>query len=133
MSQFEKLNLLLESFVKNGPAGCACAVTHNAELKYQECFGYADLESKTPITPDTLYRIFSMTKVITCTAALILYERGHFLLNDPLSEYLPEYKNMQVYRYSSYNALYTSPAASPILVKDLFTMTSGLTYMSSFC
>lgn len=128
MNQFKNLSPLFKRFVKDGPAGCACSVTHKGELKYQECFGYADLETKTPITPDTLYRIFSMTKVITCTAALKLYERGLYLLNDPLEEYLPEFKNPQVYRYTANNALYTSPAATGIRVKDLFTMTSGLTY-----
>ena len=84
MSKFKNLSPLLRSFVEKGPAGCACSVTQNGKVKYQECFGYADLETKTPITPDTIYRIFSMTKVITCTAALILYERGLYLLNDPL-------------------------------------------------
>lgn len=128
MNQFEKLGPLLKSFLVNGPAGCACSVIHNGELRYQEYFGYADLDTKTPISPDTIYRIFSMTKVLTCTAALMLYERGLYLLNDPLGEYLPEFKNPQVYRYTANNSLYTSPAATPILVRDLFTMTSGLTY-----
>lgn len=128
MSQFKNLDPLLRSFVGKGPAGCACSVIHHGELKYQECFGYADLEAKTPITPETLYRIFSMTKVITCTAALMLYERGLYLLNDPLEEYLPEFKNPQVYRYTANNSLYASPATTYIRVKDLFTMTSGLTY-----
>ena len=128
MNQFERLSPLLKSFLVNGPAGCACSVIHNGELKYQEYFGYSDLDTKTPITPDTIYRIFSMTKVITCTAALMLYERGLYLLNDPLGEYLPEFKSPDVYRYTANNSLYASPAAAPILVKDLFTMTSGLTY-----
>lgn len=128
MNQFERLTPLLRSFVEKGPAGCACSVYHKGELKYQECFGYADLEAKTPVTPDTLYRIYSMTKVITCTAALILYERGLYNLNDPLDEYLPEFKNPMVYRYTANSSLYTSPAASPVLIKNLFTMTSGLTY-----
>lgn len=128
MTQFTNLNPLLKSFTEKGPSGCACSVVHKGELKYQECFGYADLETKTPITPDTLYRIFSMTKVITCTAALKLYERGLFQLNDPLEEYLPEFKNPLVYKYTANNALYTTPALSPIRIRDLFTMTSGLTY-----
>jgi len=128
MSNFDRLTSLLDSFVKNGPAGCACAVMQDNKLLYQKCFGYADLESKTPITQDTIYRIFSMTKVITCTAALMLYERGLFLLNDPLDEYLPEFKNPQVYRYTPNGNLYISPAKRPIRIKDLFTMSSGIPY-----
>lgn len=128
MNRFKNLDTLFKRYIEKGPSGCACSVVHKGELKYEEYFGLADIETKTPITPDTLYRIFSMTKVITCTAALMLYERGLYLLNDPLEKYLPEFGNPQVYRYTSNNSLYTSPAASPILVKDLFTMTSGLTY-----
>jgi CubicO group peptidase (beta-lactamase class C family) len=128
MSQFEKLTPLLKGFVEKGPSGCACSVTHKGEMKYMECFGQADLETGRPIAPDTLYRIFSLTKVVTSVAALKLYERGLYLLNDPLEEYLPEFRSPQVYRYTENNKLYTSPAASSIRVKDLFTMTSGLTY-----
>ncbi len=128
MNRFKNLTPLLKSFVEKGPAGCACSVIQHGELKYQEFFGYADVETRTAITPDTLYRIFSMTKVITCTAALKLYERGLFLQNDPLEEYLPEFKNLQVYRYTANNSFSISPAASSIRIKDLFAMTSGLTY-----
>ncbi len=128
MDQFSRLTPLLQSLTEKGPAGCACSIYHKGELKYQECFGYADKESKTPITPDNLYRIYSMTKVITCTAALKLYERGLFQLNDPVAEYLPEFREPMVYRYTDNNALYSSPAVSPVLIKNLFTMTSGLTY-----
>ncbi|MHB8065985.1 MAG: serine hydrolase domain-containing protein, partial [Ruminiclostridium sp.] len=95
-SKFEKLNLLLKNFIEKGPAGCSCSVVQHGETLYQECFGYADLDTKKLITPDTIYRIYSMTKVITCTAALMLYERGLYQLNDPLEEYLPEFKNLQV-------------------------------------
>ncbi|QAA34437.1 serine hydrolase domain-containing protein [Clostridium manihotivorum] len=128
MNQFERLTPLLKSFVEKGPAGCSCSVSRNGEELYRNFEGFADLENKRPITEDTIFRIYSMTKVITCTAALILYERGLFLLNDPLEEYLPEFKNPQVHRYTPYGALSTSPASRPITIKDLFTMSSGLTY-----
>ncbi len=128
MSRFNRLDDLLKSFVDRGPAGCACSVIKDGETMYEGYFGYADLETQKPITPDTIYRIYSMTKVVTCTAALILYERGLYLLNDPLYEYLPEFKNPQVYHRTPTGDLYTAPASRPILVKDLFTMSSGLTY-----
>lgn len=129
MRQSQRLTPLLKSFMeKGGPAGCACTVVRRGEALYQECFGYADLEKNIRIQPDTIYRIYSMTKVVTCIAALMLYEKGLYLLNDPLDEYLPEFKNPQVYRYDEFGVVSVSPAASPIRVRDLFTMSSGLTY-----
>jgi CubicO group peptidase (beta-lactamase class C family) len=124
----ERLTPLLKSVMEKGPAGCACTVVRRGEVVYQETLGYADLEKKKEITPDTIYRIYSMTKVITCAAALMLYEKGLYLLNDPLEEYLTEFKNPQVYRYNEYGAKSLSSAVGPMRIKDLFTMSSGLTY-----
>ncbi|CAM4016820.1 serine hydrolase domain-containing protein [Lederbergia lenta] len=123
-----KLKPLLSDFVKNGPAGCACSVTHRGNTIFEDFVGLADTDTKKAITSDTIYRIYSMTKVVTCTAALMLYERGLFLLNDALEEYLPEFKDPQVYRINDRGEIYISPATRSITVKDLFTMTSGLTY-----
>ncbi|WP_019533220.1 serine hydrolase domain-containing protein [Paenibacillus ginsengihumi] len=131
MSQFQHITSLLHRFVDKGPAGCACSVALDGETVYEEYVGLADIERNKPIAPDTIFRIYSMTKVITCTAALMLYERGHFLLNDPLDEYLPEFRHPQVYRRNPYGAVSVEPAAGPIRVKDLFMMTSGLTYAGS--
>jgi CubicO group peptidase (beta-lactamase class C family) len=128
MRSLEKLHPLLESFVEKGPAGCACSVTYQGETRFEDYVGLADLESEKPITADTIYRIYSMSKVVTCVAALMLYERGAFLLNDPLEEYLPEFKNPQVYRMTEKGEKYITSASRPIRIKDLFTMTSGLTY-----
>ncbi len=128
MNRFSGLTPLLKSFVEKGPSGCACSVVYKGNPEYSEYFGLADLETKSPINEDTLYRIYSMTKVITCTAALKLYERGLYTLNDPLSEYLPEFSNPMVYRTSPNSAISISPAETPIRIRDLFTMTSGLTY-----
>jgi len=128
MKTIHHLQPLLRSFLEKGPAGCACSVYHQNEQVFEDYVGYADLETKKPITPDTIYRIYSMTKVVTCVAALTLYERGLFLLEDPLEEYLPEFKNPQVYREGENGEIHVTPAAKSIRVKDLFTMTSGLTY-----
>ncbi|MBD0382872.1 serine hydrolase domain-containing protein [Paenibacillus sedimenti] len=124
----ERLTPLLKSFMEKGPAGCACTVVRRGEVIYQETLGYADLEKKKEIGPNTIYRIYSMTKVITCVAALMLYEKGLYLLNDPLGEYLPEFRNPQVYRYNDFGEKTLVPAAGPIRIKDLFMMTSGITY-----
>ncbi|MDF2964010.1 MAG: beta-lactamase [Paenibacillus sp.] len=128
MNRLERLTPLLKNFMEKGPAGCACTVVKNGEILYQENLGYADLNKKIKIETDTIYRIYSMTKVVTCAAALMLYEKGLYLLNDPLEEYLPEFKNPTVYRYNEFGARSVSPASAPIRIKDLFTMSSGLTY-----
>jgi len=128
MMDFSRLDNVFRGFVDRGPSGCACAVSVKGRLEYENYFGYADLESKRAIAPDTIYRIYSMSKVVTCTAALMLYERGLYSLNDPLQDYLPEFEDMQVCRYKGDNEMYFSPAKSPIRVKDLFCMSSGLTY-----
>ena len=128
MDRLERLTPLLEDFVEKGPPGCACIVTHRGGVVYEKYLGYADREKKKEISPETIYRIFSNSKPITCTAALILYERGAYLLSDPLSDYLPEFKEMSVYRSATDAAPSASPANGPIRIRDLFTMTSGLCY-----
>jgi CubicO group peptidase (beta-lactamase class C family) len=131
MNRFASLSTLLESILEKGPAGCACTIVRNGETIYEETFGYADVEAGVKISPDTIYRIHSMTKVITCTAALMMYERGHYLLNDPIADYLPEFKNMSVYRYNDLGVRTKSVATRPIRIRDLFTMTSGITASGS--
>jgi CubicO group peptidase (beta-lactamase class C family) len=128
MKSFQNLSPLLKSFVERGPVGCACSVMHHGEKVFEEYIGYADLETQKPVSTDTIFRIHSMTKIVTCTAAMILYERGLFLLNDPLEEYLPEFKNPHVYRTAKEGEQIITPASNSIRVKDLFTMSSGLSY-----
>ncbi|MBU9713218.1 beta-lactamase family protein [Bacillus tamaricis] len=128
MKGLERLRPLLRSYVETGPPGCALSVMYQGENVFEEFVGLADVDAKKVISSDTIYRIYSMTKVVTCTAALMLYERGLFLLNDPIEEYLPEFKDSQVYRLDNAGNYDIVPATRPILVKDLFTMTSGITY-----
>ena len=128
MNGLEKISPLLRKFIDRGPAGCSCSVSLGSETVFEDYAGYADLETKKPLGPDSIFRIYSMSKVITCAAALRLYERGEFLLNDPLYEYLPEFKKMKVCRYNPSGGISITTAGKPILIKHLFTMTSGFTY-----
>ena len=86
--------------------------------------GYSDLENKIPMTDDKLFNIYSCTKVATAVAALKLYEEGRFLLDDPLYDFLPEYREMYV---KNENGELTK-AKNTITLRHLFTMTSGLDY-----
>ena len=128
MHNKEYMDKLLARFAKEGPAGCACAVAQRGEVLYEGYAGYADRESGRLIDADTVYRLFSMTKVITCAAALILYERGEFLLNEPLYEYIPEYRDMNVVVRRANDGYSIEKAKNPILVKHAFSMSCGIPY-----
>lgn len=132
MSNFNDLDALLKQFAENGPAGCACAVAKEGKILYQGYFGYADLEEKRPVTEDTVFRLFSMTKVIICTAALMLFERGKFLLNEPVYEYIPEYRHTKVFVQNPDGSTDVRDAKNPMLIKHAFTMAVGLPYPGDF-
>jgi CubicO group peptidase (beta-lactamase class C family) len=119
---------LLQKFVKEGPTGCACAVAKKNEVLYENYFGYADMEQKRPVDKDTLFRLFSMTKPIICTAAMMLFERGKFLLNDPLYEYFPEYKDTTVVVTDGNGMPHIEKAKNTMLVKHAFSMAVGMPY-----
>lgn len=105
------------------PGNCVC-VYKDGKKVYSYESGYADLENKSPMTPDRLFYIYSCSKVATVTAALQLYEKGLFSFEDPLYDFIPEYKNMHIKTYDGSLV----PAKNPITMRNLFTMTSGLTY-----
>ncbi|QGH35385.1 serine hydrolase [Gracilibacillus salitolerans] len=118
-----RLDDLLKDFRDKGPAGVALSVKKEKLSIYENYVGYADLNKQKEINDKTLYRIYSMSKVVTCVAGLQLFERGKILLTDPLSAYLPEFKDMHVFENGQ-----LVKANQEITIKDLFTMTSGLTY-----
>lgn len=126
MSSFDDMSELLRQFIKNGPAGCGCAIAKDGKTLYEGYFGYADLDEKRPITEDTVYRLFSLTKVVICTAALMLFERGKFLLNDPIYEYFPQYRDTQVFVTNPDGSVHLEKAETPMLIKHAFTMSVGL-------
>ena len=128
MADFKHLDELLQAFAGKTVPGCSCAVAKNGEILYEGYYGLADIEKGTPVTPDTIYRLFSMTKVIICTAAMMLFERGKFLLNDPYYDYFPEYRHTQVAEKLPNGSFRIRDAKSPILVRDTFNMACGLPY-----
>jgi CubicO group peptidase (beta-lactamase class C family) len=90
--------------------------------------GQADLARGTALAPDTIFRIYSMTKPLTTTAAMMLYEEGRFQLDDPIARFLPAFADMRVYAGGSRGKIETRPAERQITFRDLMTHTSGLTY-----
>ena len=128
MSKKQDMDRLLSEFVKNGPSGCGCAIAQKGETLYEGYFGYGDLENQVPITADSVFRLYSMTKVIICTAAMMLFERGKFLLNEPISDFFPEWKDTMVAHRLSDGRTEVTPAKQPILVKHCFSMSMGIGY-----
>ena len=125
---FKKLDDLLKHFIEVGPCGCAVSVSLDGQVIYEQYEGYADQAKTIKLGPASLFRIFSNTKVFTMVALLKLYERGLFLLNDPLYAYMPEFSDMQEYCSTGNGVLQVEKAKRPIRIMDLLTMTSGLTY-----
>lgn len=128
MSTWKDMDEFLSGHIKKGPAGCGCAVAKDGEILYENYFGYADIEKQKPITEQSIYRQMSTTKVIVCTAAMMLFERGKFLLQDPIYEYFPEWKDTMVVERLEDGTYNIRPAKRPILVRDCFTMSMGIGY-----
>jgi CubicO group peptidase (beta-lactamase class C family) len=114
-------------------SGAVSLVARRGKIAYFKAFGMADREARKPMQTDNLFRICSMTKPITSVAVMVLYEEGRFLLNEPVSNFIPEFKNVKVLE-PPYPQDKTSPPGSlvdakhPITVRHLLTHTSGLTY-----
>lgn len=126
-----RIDNALQSFVDNGKLpGAVALIARNGRIIYHKAFGYGDFPAKRPMKTDDIFRIASMSKAITSTAALILYEEGKFALDDPISLYIPEFKNPQVIKtYRMHDTTFISePARREITVRDLFRHTSGLNY-----
>ena len=109
-------------------AGAVSMVVRHGQVAWLDARGMADREAGKPMQPDAIFRICSMTKPITSTAVMMLYEEGKFLLEEPVSKYLPEFKNPRVLVTPQNGQPYSIPAAAEITIRDLLRHTSGLTY-----
>lgn len=109
-------------------AGLITFVARRGEVVHFAASGMRDREAGTPMTPDTIFRIYSMTKPITTVAALMLYEEGRFQLGDPVARYLPALEGVQVYDAEANDGSMRAAARRPVTIRDLMTHTSGLTY-----
>jgi CubicO group peptidase (beta-lactamase class C family) len=108
--------------------GMTVCVMRKGQLAFAETYGKADVERGKPVRPDTIFRIYSMTKPLTSTAIMMLYEEGRFQLDDPISRFVPAFKNQRVSVGGSRGKMETVPAERDITFRDLLSHTSGLTY-----
>jgi CubicO group peptidase (beta-lactamase class C family) len=109
-------------------AGALTAIARRGKLAFLSAVGKMDRERDKPMRPDTIFRIYSMTKPVTSVALMMLHERGAFQLSDPVHRWLPAWEHLGVYRYGQYPNFVTVPAERPMTVRDLLTHTSGLSY-----
>ena len=115
-----------DQITKERLVGCSLLLARHGGIAYFNSAGHADIETGKPFQEDTIVRIYSMTKPITVVAAMMLYEVNHFQLDDPVYIYIPEFRNMQVWKGGDLTN--TEPAKQPITIHHLLTHTSGLTY-----
>ncbi|MEM7364874.1 MAG: serine hydrolase domain-containing protein [Pseudomonadota bacterium] len=119
-----KLNGLMASYIDSGKyPGTTTLVARHGKVAHLSFQGKSDVENDANVARDTIFRIYSMSKPITSTALMMLYEDGHFMLDDPVSRYIPGWDALKVYTPKG-----TVPTERPMQIRDLLTHTSGLTY-----
>jgi CubicO group peptidase (beta-lactamase class C family) len=124
-----RLDAVLHRYVDDGKIpGAQTLVSRHGELVHRDCYGFTDVEAGKKVEPDSLYRIYSMTKPITSVALMMLFEEGAFLLENPVSRWLPEFADLQVWTGGTADAPETRPLEKPLTVHHVLTHTSGLTY-----
>ena len=109
-------------------AGAVTLVVRHGKVAWFKAQCMQDREAGKAMPTDAMFRICSMSKPITTVAAMMLYEEGKFLLDDPVSKYLPEFKDMKVLVKPAEGPRYTIPATKEITIRDLMRHTSGMTY-----
>jgi len=128
-ARLDRVGKWMHRWVDSGRlAGMVTVVMRRGELAFAETAGKADLERNRPMRPDSIFRIYSMTKPLTSTAIMMLYEEGRFQLDDPISKFIPGFANPRVYAGGSRGKIDSVPAEREINFRDLLTHTSGLTY-----
>jgi CubicO group peptidase (beta-lactamase class C family) len=127
--RLERIDKHFARYVDSGRLpGWLITISRNGKLAYVSTYGQRDIEAGLPVEPDTLWRIYSMTKPITSVAAMMLYEEGHFQLTDPVSRFIPAFAEARVFTGGSDISYTTEPVTEPVRIWHLLTHTSGLTY-----
>lgn len=127
--RLERINASMQQPVDQGLLpGISTLVARKNEIVHCSQYGFQDLENKIPLDANTLFRVYSMTKPVVSTAAMILFERGLFCLQDPVANYIPSFAHMKVLEVTESGQEVLVDAAGPITIEHLLTHTSGLVY-----
>jgi CubicO group peptidase (beta-lactamase class C family) len=131
VERIAKIDNMLENAVKTDQIpGATAIICRNGKIIFQKAYGKADVPGNIAMKNDNIFRIASMSKAITSTAVMMLWEEGKFNLDDPISKYIPEFKNPVVLdKFNMKDSTYTTTAAkSEITIRQLLTHTSGIGY-----
>ena len=124
--RLKRIRSFLQGYYNSGEvSGFLTVVARHGKIVHFETIGMQDVENNKPVEPDTIFRIYSMSKPITSVAVMMLYEEGHFQLGTPVSRFIPEFKGMKVYNEDQTEIL---DAEKEITIKHLLMHTAGLTY-----
>jgi len=126
-----RIDTMISSSIDSGwITGMVGFIARDGKIVYCKSFGYKDMEAKTPLKTDDIFRIASQSKAITSLAAMILFDEGKLLLDDPVSKYIPEFAHPVVLdKFNPADTTYTTiPAYREITIRDLLTHTSGIDY-----
>jgi CubicO group peptidase (beta-lactamase class C family) len=127
--RLDRLDRHFRRYVDDGRlAGWLIAIVRHGRLAYLQTAGQRDLEAGLPVEPDTLWRIYSMTKPVTSVAAMMLWEEGAFELKDDVSRYIPSFADARVWNGGTALRPVTVPQTEPMRIWHLLTHTAGLTY-----
>lgn len=124
-----RIDTVMENFVKNNQMpGISTLVYRRGQLVHQGQYGLMNIEANKPMHDDVIFRLYSMTKPITSIALMMLYEHGLFSLSDPISDYIPAFKDVKVYERADVAGARLVPPNQPITIHHLLTHTAGLSY-----
>ena len=127
--RLRRITKKMQQYIDRGElAGTLTLVARQGKVAHFEMQGLRDIEAKQPMTEDTLFRIYSMTKPITSLAVLMLYEEGHFQLMDPVATIIPAFNKEKVFVKPTLSGWQLIDPERPITIRDLLTHTAGLSY-----
>jgi CubicO group peptidase (beta-lactamase class C family) len=118
---------LNRNYIDSGKiAGCQVAVSRHGHLAYSKSFGQMDRERGRAMADDTIFRIYSMSKPITSVALMTLFEQGYFQLDDPVSRYIPEWKDQKVWVSGDLDNMELVAPTTPMTFRHVLSHTGGL-------
>lgn len=129
--RLKRIDKMVEDHLVNQyVAGATVILVRNGKIAFHKAYGFRDAENKTVLKKDDIFRIASQTKAITSLAAMMLWEEGKFLLDEPVSKYIPEFKKPTILKtFNPQDSSYTTrPAKGEITIRHLLTHSSGIDY-----
>ena len=130
-ARLQRMDAVINDYITNGrQAGVGVLVARNGRIVYYKAYGLDDMQAKTPLKRDAIFRIASQTKALTSIGLMMLFEEGKFLLDDPISNYIPAFKSPKVLdKFNEKDSSFTTvPAKREITIRQLLTHTSGISY-----